>query len=311
MAAKNILLDYFFKVDAITPTSQASTAFLNQACIVVNPNAGGTNGDITVCTTIGEIEAVTDNEEAKELLDGGLTRVYVLQNDDLDIATILDAYGQEFYTLLVSSDFNDAAFGSIDVGGFKGVVGVSTVTDAFAETNAAIEKQCVFITNAENGAKNMCYAFGKLLSSFTWRNQQYITMPYDDGIDTLAKADGYFEDKVSFVINDKEFGKRLGLFAVGGKAIVAPYILKNLELDMQSKALAYISGNQPQYTVKEATLIEDELTQVIENYVNLGLITQGTVSINLVNNNFTANGTLNISEPTGLWRFNAELRQTL
>jgi len=309
--SKNILLDYFFNVEAITPTSQASTAFLKQACIVVNSNSGGTDGDITQCSTIAEIEAVTDNEDAKELLAGGMSKIYVLQNDDLDLQSILDAFGPEFFTLIISSDFNDTNITGMDLGLFKGVVGVSSATESFLEAQAVIPKRVSFFTKTENGAKNMCYAFGKLLSSFTWRNQQYVTMPYDDEVETLGKAESYFDDKISFVLNDKEFGKRLGLFAVGGKAIVAPYILKNLEIDMQSRALSYISGNQPQYTIKEATLIEDELSQVIQGFVDRGLITIGTVSIAVDQGNFIASGQINVSEPTGLWRFKAELKQTL
>jgi hypothetical protein len=158
----------------------------------------------------------------------------------------------------------------------------------------------------------MFYAFGKLLSNASnWRNQQYITMPFADDVDTLGEANSYFDDKTSFVISDSEFGNRLALFAAGGKAIVGPYIKRNLELDFQSRALSYISGNQPQYTKKQAALLEDELQKVIQSYIDREWIEEGTVEVLLEQDNFVATGNINISEPKALWRIFAEMRQTL
>jgi hypothetical protein len=159
----------------------------------------------------------------------------------------------------------------------------------------------------------MFFAFGKLLSNaLSWRNQQYITMPVADDVDTLGEATALFDDKISFVLTDSEFGNRLGLFAAGAKAITAPYIKRNLELDLQSAALQYVSGNQPEYTRKHASLIEDELTKVIqESYIDTGLIEDATVEVTLEQDNFVASGSFNISEPKALWRIVGEMRQTL
>jgi len=138
-------------------------------------------------------------------------------------------------------------------------------------------------------------------------------MPFSDDIDELGEAESLFDDKVSFVISDSEFGKRLALFAVGGKAIVAPYILKNLRIDLQSRALQWISENQPQYTKKEAALLETRLQEDVinEDYVNRDLIESGKVEISLVNSNFVANGTIIVAEPKGLWRVESEMTQTV
>ncbi len=158
----------------------------------------------------------------------------------------------------------------------------------------------------------MFYAFGALLSNaLNWRNQQYITMPVADDVDTLGDANALFDDKISFVISDDEFGDRLGLFAQGHRAIVEPYIKRNLELDFQSAALSYISGNQPAYTKTQAALLEDELKKVIQLYIDREWIEAGTVSIILDQGNFVASGEINISEPKALWRVFAEMRQTL
>lgn len=202
----------------------------------------------------------------------------------------------------------------VQVGTWEGIIGVSSADADVCEAQAVVEDRVCFFTSETNGAKNLMYAFGKLLSNASnWLNQQYITMPFDDGVDTLGDANSLFDDKVSFVLDDDEFGLRLALFAVGGKAIVAPYILKNLRVDMQSAALTWISGNQPQYTVKEAALLETRLQEDVINaqYINRNLITAGTVEISLVNDNFVANGEIDVAEPKALWRVFNEMRQTL
>lgn len=308
----NVLLDYFFPITAINPTPSASTAFLKQACLVVAPKTLVPTGTPTLCTSMAAVAALTDNTEAQQLFNAGMSRVYILPMDDLDLAAALEGMSTTFYTLLISSDFNDAALATMDVGEFSGVVGVQSNDDDVLEAQAAIEKRCAFYESGTNNAKNLCFAFGKLLSNAnSWLNQQYITMPFADDVDTLGEAEALFDEKISFVINDSEFGKRLALFACGGKAIVEPYIKRNLELDIQSKALTYISGNQPQYTRKAAALLEDELQKVIDLYIERQLIEAGEIEVKLEQDNFVASGYINISEPKALWRIFGELRQTL
>lgn len=307
----NILLDYFFPITAITPTAQASTAFLRQACLVVKPKVGVTIEVPTLCVTAGEVAALTDNVDALQVFAGGLSRVYILPSADLDLASVLDAHAGQFFTLLISSDFLDADITAMTLGTFKGVVGLSTEDAAFAKTQAAIENRCAFVRGDTTGGKNLCYAFGKLLSNdLIWANQQYISMPIDDGINVLGTAKTHFDDKISFVLTDDQYSKRLGLFAAGGKAIIAPYVVRNLEIDMQSAGLAYVSGNQPGYTKAQAALLEDELQKVINKYVGRGEIESGKVEVKLENDNFVASSYINISEPNALWRILGQIKQT-
>lgn len=410
----NILLDYFFPITTIEPTQAASTAFLKNVCIVVKPNGGGSDGSITLCTTMAQVEAITDNTEAQQLFNAGMSRIYVLQSADLNLSAHLEGYDSDFFTLLLSSDYTDAeitateaaltvngdltftalstgwdgnditvtladtvsagaetctvdgdditinieggvstatqvkaAFDAaaaavalatcaivsgqdsetqaaaaeanlsggdgLTVGTFDGVIGVQSTDDAFLGVQAVIANRAAFHTTSGNKAKNMFYAFGKLLSNaLAWRNQQYVTMPVADDVDTLGEANTLFDDKISFVLSDDEYGNRLALFAAGSKAITAPYIKRNLELDLQSAALSYVSGNQPEYTKKHAALIEDELQKVIQvNYIDEGYIEAGTVEVTLEEDNFVASGNFNISEPKALWRIFGEMRQTL
>jgi len=428
----NILLDYFFKITAISPTPAASTAFLKQVCLVVSPKVAVPTGVITLCTSNSEVAALTDNTEAAQLFAAGMGRVYILPMDDLDLADALEGHESDFFTVLISSDFTDAevtatqASGTVTItsyanlvsgtddvvsvggvaftaqtgaatlgtatfqaatsndataaslaaqinahatasalvtavanaaivtitavdagsggnaialgytdndtnvgatksgttlaggdglflGAFDGVLGLSSTDDSFLATHAAIANRCAFHTTSSNKAKNMCYAFGSMLSNaLSWRNQQYISMPLADDVATLGDAEALFDDKISFVISDDEYSNRLALFACGGKAITAPYISRNLEIDLQSAALSYVSGNQPAYTKKHAALIEDELQKVIqEDYIDNDLIEAGTVEVTLEEDNFVASGSINISEPKALWRIFGEMRQTL
>ena len=433
-----ILLDYLFPITTIEPTPAASTAFLKQVCVVANPKDGTvTTGELTLCTTIAQVDELvgaTAKAEVQKLFDAGMSRVYILPMDDLDLADALEGHESDFYTILVSSDFSDdditvasatgtvtissyanlvsgtddvitvggvaftaqtgavtegdATFqaatsntataaslaaqinahatvgalvtaeadsgvvtitanesgwagndigltytdndtnvgailtglvanklsggGGIGLGAFGGVVGVSSTDDEFLAAQAAIANRCAFHTTTANKAKNMFYAFGKLLSnSLNWRNQQYITMPLADDVATLGDAEALFDSKISFVISDSEFAERLSLFACGGKAIVAPYIERNLQVDMQSKALQYISANQPGYTKTQAALLEDELKKVIDEYIDVEWIEAGTVEVDLLEDNFVASGNINIAEPKALWRIFAEMRQSL
>lgn len=104
----NILLNYFFPIASISPTPQASTAFLKLPCVVAKPKSGqeGNVGQIFTCTTMSQVSARTDNAEAQQLFNAGLSRVYVLLADDLYLAEHLEGHESDFYTLLISSDFD-------------------------------------------------------------------------------------------------------------------------------------------------------------------------------------------------------------
>lgn len=313
-----ILLDFVMPVASINPTPQASTAFLKQVLAVVLPKSGVTPGTVTLCTSQTQVAAITDNLDVQQLFNGGLSRVYVVAMADLDLAAILLAEGSKFFTLLISSDFVDAdVTDDLDLGTWKGVVGLSSTDKAFVAAQNAIEDRHAMYRTSGTKAKNMFYAFGKLLSNpVNWTNQQYITMPFADDVDELGEADSLFDDRSSFVISDDEFGNRLALFAAGGKAIVAPYIIKNLQIDMQSKALSFISGTQPSYTPTQAALLESECQKVIDGdavtagYVERGWLTGGKIEIKLEQENFVASGYITVPTPKALWRIFTEMRQT-
>jgi hypothetical protein len=196
------------------------------------------------------------------------------------------------------------------LGTWNGVVGVSSDNFAFLEAQAMITKRTAFFGNATNGAKSMFFAFGKLLAGATWRNQQYVEMPVDDGIDTIAEALNLYDARISFVLNSDQYENRLAFFANNRKAIVAPYLSELFQLMMQGWGVGYIALNQPAYTILQASLLEDYLAgEADKTFVQTNLIENISVEISLVENNFTASGNLQIAEPKALWRVNSVLTE--
>ena len=315
-----LLLSSDFDKDDVEATQASLTVNGDLVFTAVNTGSQGNDITITLADTASagsETVAVTGKDIVIGI-EGGVSTAtqvkaaYDASAEALALATVAIVEGQGAEAQAAASEANLTGGDGLFLGTYSGVVGVSETDDTFLAAQAVIANRCAFHTTTSNKARNMFFAFGKMLSNaLRWRNQQYIQMPLADDVNTLGAALNLFEDRISFVISDAEFGNRLALFSAGGKAITAPYIKRNLELDLQSRALTYISGNQPAYNLKQAALIQDELEAVIEGYINDELITAGTVAVGLEQDNFVASGDFNISEPKALWRIVAEMRQTL
>lgn len=303
---RDILLNYVMKVDAYAPTPSASTAYIRKVLCVVKPAEDVETGTITECTTKAEVQALT-TANCYSLLEAGMNSIYVLTSDDLDIADILEATDKKFFTILIDNAFTDTE--GLDTGSFAGVVGWCNNDRATAKAFGYLKNNVGFYDTTENASKNMYWAFGKLLSANDWKNQQYIEMPASSGIGTINLANLFFEDSVSFVLTSPEYGNRLALFASNRRAIVAPYIYEELTLKLQSKALQYITLNQPNYTNAEASLLEDSLQSVIDGYVEGGYIEDGNVDVSLGDQQFVANAQVEVPEPKALWRIFATMKQ--
>ncbi len=305
------------KIQDITYT--AKTAGTGGNSTTINYDTGGTAGaesvgvvgsaiTVTMETGVSTADNIRDAVEA-EAAAAALVDVSVDSGDETDTQVSFGAAVSLAGGIAAVAGTEDG----LQLGEFDGVVGVSDVDDSFLEDQAAQTNRCAFHTTTTNKAKNMCYAFGKMLSNaLNWRNQQYIEMPFADDVDTDGEAESLFDERISFVLSgDAQYAERLSLFAAGGEAIVAPYIKKNLQIDMQSSALSYISGNQPAYTKKNAALLEDELQKVIQDYIDDQWLEAGTVSVETGNDTFVVNCEINIAPPSALWRVFGEMSQTL
>jgi hypothetical protein len=429
---RDLLLDYAFPIKAIESLAEPSKAYLNRVCVIAKPKSEQESnvGTIFQCLSMAEVAVRTNNTNAQQLFNAGLTQCYVLLANDLDLSTYL-ATAKTFFTVLIADDFDkdditianangiatitdyaNLVSGSHDIitiggvaftaqptavvsgqatfqastsndvtatslanqinahsttknlvlaevsgaiititaknagssgnnigltytshgsagltltgitsdkldggaglllGDWNGVVGVSSDNLAFLEAQAMITKRTAFFGNATNGAKSMFYAFGKLLAGATWSNQQYVEMPVNDGIDTIAEALNLYDARISFVLNSDQYQNRLAFFANNRKAIVAPYLSELFQLMMQGWGVGYIALNQPAYTILQASLLEDYLAgEADKTFVQTNLIESISVKISLVENNFTASGNLQIAEPKALWRVNSVLTE--
>ncbi len=305
---KDVLLEYVMKVDAYAPTPSASTAYIRKVLCIVKPLPEGATGTITECTTKAEIQALT-NANCHVLLEAGLPSVYVLPMNDLNIADIVEADNKKFFTILVDGAFTNDDLNSFDAGDFAGVVGWTVENREQAKNWGYGNSNVGFYDLDVNGSQNMYYAFGKMLSANNWKNQQYIEMPFGSGISSINQAELMFEDSISFVLTSEEYKNRLALFASNRRAIIAPYVYEELTLKLQSKALQYISLNQPNYTEAEASLLEDALQGVVDGYVEQGILTHGKVVVSLTDEQFVAQASINIPEPKALWRIKATMKQ--
>ena len=310
--------------DADIITTQAS---LVKSSLTFTAVTGGVNGnEISIeflDTGVAGSEVVTvtgtapDRKISVSMEDGVSTATQLKTKLDASTAaaaliTTAIASGQGATAQASFAEDNLENGDGLDLGTWNGVVGVSSDDVDFLEDQAIITNRTAFFGNSTNKAKNMFFAFGSLLSSRDWTNQQYIAMPFDDGIDTLAEAENLFENKISFVLSSDEYLNRLSLFTNNRKAIVAPYIFEYFQLSLQGWGVTYIALNQPKYTIKEASLLQDYLQEKSDaRFIATEMVELITIKISLVEDNFMANGDLVISEPKALWRVNSVLQQGL
>lgn len=304
---KDILLNYVMKVDAYAPLPSASSAYIRKVLCVVKPN-GEEVGTITECLEKTQVQALTD-ANCWKLLEAGMNSIYVLPSNDLKIGDIIDNTDKKFFTILIDGAFSNEETNAMTIGTFNGVIGWTTETQEEAKQWGYGDNNVGFYDLAENGSQNMYWAFGKLLSANNWKNQQYIDMPLSSKVTTINKANLLFEDSVSFVLTSEEYGNRLALFASNRRAIIAPYAYEEATLKLQSKALQYINLNQPSYTEAEASLLEDTLQGVLDEFIEDGIFTNANITVSLTNEQFVLDAEAEVSEPKALWRIKATMKQ--
>ena len=304
---KDILLNYVMKVDAYAPLPSASSAYIRKVLCVVKPK-GEEVGTITECLEKTQVQALTD-ANCWKLLEAGMNSIYVLPSNDLRIGDIIDNTDKKFFTILIDGAFSNEETNAMTIGTFNGVIGWTTETQEEAKQWGYGDNNVGFYDLAENGSQNMYWAFGKLLSANNWKNQQYIDMPLSSNVTTINKANLLFEDSVSFVLTSEEYGNRLALFASNRRAIIAPYAYEEATLKLQSKALQYINLNQPSYTEAEASLLEDALQGVLDEFIEDGIFTNANINVRLTNEQFVLDAEAEVSEPKALWRIKATMKQ--
>src|SRR5690606_7461383 len=170
-----------------------------------------------VASTLVQATAVDETVELEAVTPGQAGNTLTLVYTDKDgggssVGATVSGGG----TLEGGADANEA----IDIGTYEGVLGFASSSIPVLQAEVIKSKRCGFYKHSTTGAKNLFFAFGKLLSNqVDWLNQQFIEMPFDDQVTMLGQANTFFDDRISFVLSDDEFSTRLAMFVAGGKAI--------------------------------------------------------------------------------------------
>lgn len=306
--ARDVLLDYVLKTSVVEPILPASSAYLHNVLCIVALKGGATAG-IYECSTKAQVQQYTTSD-CWQLLEAGLSKIYVCAVSAYSaVQALVDATTYKFFTILTDPSFTTAPTA---LTGFSGVAGWSTDDATKAENYAKIStaNNTAFIDPSANNGDNMYWAFGKLLSGALWKNQQFIGMPADGITTLLGTAETYFTKRLSFVLKSEEFGNRLAFFVNRGRAIVAPYIYEEFQLDLKSWALTYINANMPSYNNVEASKLESYLLQKANNkYIASGMLDALTISITADQDNFIMSGNIKVAEPKATWRVTANLQE--
>lgn len=315
---ESVIYPYALKIKLIDSVAGADTRFLKIPLVVAKPKEGVTSespdfvnqNDVDTILTITNktlIANYTDNPNIVQLFNGGLTKILLVVTEDL--SNIKNVYKNnlfDFYTLLISKDFTDSEIASLDIGEFEGVEFSSSADlEGFIVEQAGKKNKGVYYQDEAN----LFYTFGKFLSQISWTNLQYENLLNSDGINNTATAENLFEARASFSLADSQSVNRLSFFAAGGEAIIAPYIMKEITLNLQSETVNWIRLNTPQYTQSDCSLLADYLeAKVLKDYIDRRLIQSGSITITTDgNSNFIASGEIRIPSPTALWRVQANL----
>jgi hypothetical protein len=299
------LLDYAMKITLFVAPSLANAGYLHNALAIVQAKSGATTDVITFCQSAADIANLTDDTSVKRYLEAGGSGIYVLAVDELEDAESLVSEWADGYTVLIGDGFDEADILSFDFGEFKGVGAANFGTQANAKTFAAKERKCGY----SGTIGNMFFAFGKILSAAKWSDHQYTSLPDTDNVDALAVAENKFNDRVSFGITSQQYGTRLALLAAGGQSILAPYILEEVQIMLQSEFMRYMAVNTPKYTITDAKLVEQDLqTRVLDRYIADGTISDGTITVTLAQDEFVGDGDIRVPRPRSWWRMNATIQ---
>lgn len=311
MTNESLLLNFVVPTTIIDALPSADISWLKNVIVI----AKGSSEGIFDATTKAEVTSHTD-AKAFELLSSGMSKITLCVAETLESAkTLLDAdTTHRTLTVLVDPAFTDI---TTALGWTRDyVLGWQTKTKESAKSAAAASDVCAFYDAADSDGIIMYRAFGQFLSQNGWSNLQLTRLDDSDqyGITDLGEADELFDAKVSFAMTDPEYKTCLALFAAGGKTIAAPYLLKQAKIQTQGLFVQYLSLRQPNYTLREAGLIESYLNSNLnEIFIQTNLLNALTITVDLDSslNDWQVLGQLSVEKPKAIWRMGLNFYQDI
>lgn len=311
MANESLLLNFVVPTTIRDVLPSADLSWLKDAVVIVQ-------GDNPGLYDVVKKEDVTSRTTSKcfELLDSGMSKFTLCVAATLEAAkALLDAdQTRRYLTVLI-----DPAFESItDALGWTRdfVMGWSTKDKSLAIAGAAGNDVCVFYDPKDEDGILMYRAFGQFLSQNSWKNMQLTRLDDSDqfGVTDMGTAEELFAAGVSFAITDPEYKTCLALFAAGGKTIVSPYVMKQAKIQTQSLFVQYLSLRNPNYTIREAGLIESYLNSNLDQLlVQTSDVEELRITVDLDSslNDWYVLGTLEVKRPRAIWRMKLTFYQDI
>jgi hypothetical protein len=297
------LNSYFMPIVVKPAPAPTNLGYLRRICLVAKPKNGVEEQFIQI-TDPTNLSSYTNNQNGFQLL-GKLSSIYLAVCSDLgELNGLLDPVNSQFFTVLVSDDFDAEDLADINIGTFKGVV-ASNLTDLNLARSFAMGLNQVASCNAT--ANDLAYLFALFLSDVSWNNQQAVQTPI--GSPLASTFDDYFDRKISFIGTDKISGvhKVCGFFC-GGRPIIAPYIMEQLKVELQDKWQAYLVKNSPNVSELNCAKIQSYLyDEVLTNYIQTDEyakrpLTMANIKVYVENNDFAGLCDIEISKITAWWR---------
>ena len=315
MSNESLLLNFVVPTTVRDVLPSADLSWLKNVIVIAKAKSGSSATGIVDYTSVADIKEATDSK-CYELLEMGMNKISICFGTTLAAAkTLLDGdTAHRYMTVLIDPAFdtiNDALTWTRDY-----VLGWSTTDKAKAIAAAAGSDVCAFFDTADEDGILMYRAFGQLLSQNTWKNLQLTRLDDSDtyGITDLGVAEELFSAGVSFALTDPEYKTCLALFAAGKKTIVAPYILKQARIQTQSLFTQYLSLRNPNYTIREAGMIENYLNSNMQQiYVQTDLVERLSIKVDLDSNtdDWYVAGVLQVRKPRAIWRMKLDFYQDI
>lgn len=317
-----IYADFLSGVDQLTATAVGNTielrAFNGGLTVGVDVVDLDVTGAIPLASQIIEVfdpeELATISDSPEDIVaafDGGLASVFVIMAVDIaDVPALILDKECDFFTIYATRDYTEVE-NLTALAGWQGVKGLTYTIQADAETAASEINTCAFFEDTliplDARAYFGIFSFAKLLSSNSWRNQQYTPIAAANGapVQTLGQAESLFADRISFYLTDPEQGTRLAFFVAGGLSITDPYIDMEVQVVTQSEMLNFIAGTQPYNVETRRRQLEQIGNTILGAYTDAGLLDPDGVNeciIRTSNEAFIVNGTITTTNSEALWR---------
>ena len=264
---QNWVIDYATPVSTTPPDVPVSNAFLRQLLVVLKNATSETE-----ITTLTESPTTAGLEAISRAFTGGLKKVSYIKLEDLTTLNTFELRLQ-YYTI-IAIGYTPQEIALANYGEYDGVIVYPT--NAVGDVVSGVKN--VAYCYGELGLK-ACLTFGKLLSGATFKNLAYTdALSGEETLQNGGIAEQWYDAKAIAWGYDDQAGSRLVSAFINGKGLSTPYIQRDLLIQIQTNSFN-VMANQTNYTVEDAKLVQGYNQQIIDGFINAGLIISSSYSV--------------------------------